>query len=137
MPTFDAGQTGVAPGVTITRPDTTEYTARTTVGLTEVPAGSGSFDFAHPAPGTLLKFTFDVTLGGVTYYSTVWDDGLTMQATQESLDFVYKWITNKLVKQVISPTQHDLILYDDDGTTILKVWRVDTLIGARNAANDS
>ena len=77
MPSFDAGQTGITPGVTITRPDKTEYAARTTVGFTEVPAGSGSYDFAHPAPGTLLKFTFDALIGGVTYYASVWDDGLT------------------------------------------------------------
>jgi hypothetical protein len=77
MPSFDAGQTGITPGVTITRPDKTEYAARTTVGFTEVPAGSGSFDFAHPAPGTLLKFTFDALIDGVTYYASVWDDGLT------------------------------------------------------------
>ena len=84
MPSFDAGQTGITPGVTITRPDTTEYAVRTTVGFTEVPADSGSFDFAHPDPGTLLKFTFDALIGGVTYYASVWDDGITPQAAAQA-----------------------------------------------------
>lgn len=79
MLTFDVGISGITPYVTITRPDGTLYAVRTSVGLTEVPAGSGSYDFEHPEPGVWLKFTFDATLDGTTISESVWDDGVTPQ----------------------------------------------------------
>jgi len=77
MPSFDAGQTGITPGVTILTAAGAVHTARATAGITEAIAGSGVYNFAHPAPGTLLEFIFDARIGGVTYYASVWDDGLT------------------------------------------------------------
>lgn len=62
---------------------------------------------------------------------------LVVNASQDDLILINKWILGKLVKQTVSSTQHDLILYDDDNTTILKIWRVDTLTGTRSAANNS
>jgi hypothetical protein len=82
MPSFDAGQTGITPGVTITRPDATEYAARTTAGITEPVAGSGVYHFAHPDPGTLLLFVFDQGVG--TVGASVWDDGITPQAAAQA-----------------------------------------------------
>ena len=76
MPSFNT-QGGTTPGVTILNTDGTTHTAHTTAGFTEPVAGSHIYRFAHPAPGTLLEFIFDALIGGVTYYASVWDDGLT------------------------------------------------------------
>lgn len=84
MPSFDAGQTGITPGVTILNTDGTTHTAHTTAGFTEPVTGSHIYRFAHPAPGTLLEFIFDALIGGVTYYASVWDDGLTPQAAAQA-----------------------------------------------------
>lgn len=84
MPSFDAGQTGITPGVTILTAAGAVHTARATAGITEAIAGSGVYNFAHPAPGTLLEFIFDALIGGVTYYASVWDDGLTPQAAAQA-----------------------------------------------------
>ena len=75
MPSFDAGQTGITPGVTILTAAGAVHTARATAGITEAIAGSGVYHFAHPAPGTLLLFVFDQGAG--TVGASVWDDGLT------------------------------------------------------------
>ena len=75
MPSFDAGQTGITPGVTILTTAGAVHTARATAGITEPVTGSGVYHFAHPDPGTLLLFVFDVGVGKVG--ASVWDDGLT------------------------------------------------------------
>ena len=75
MPSFDAGQTGITPGVTILTAAGAVHTARAPAGIPEPVAGSGVYHFAHPAPGTLLLFVFDVGAG--TVGASVWDDGLT------------------------------------------------------------
>lgn len=75
MPSFDAGQTGITPGVTILTTAGAVHTARATAGITEPVAGSGVYHFAHPDPGTLLLFVFDIGDGEVG--ASVWDDGLT------------------------------------------------------------
>ena len=75
MPSFDAGQTGITPGVTILTTAGAVHTDRATAGITEAIAGSGVYHFAHPDPGTLLLFVFDVGAG--TVGGSCWDDGLT------------------------------------------------------------
>ena len=82
MPSFDAGQTGTTPGVTILNTDGTTHTAHTTAGFTEPVTGSHIYRFAHPAPGTLLEFIFDALIGGVIYYASVWDDGITTMSAR-------------------------------------------------------
>jgi hypothetical protein len=84
MPSFDAGQTGITPGVTILNADGTVHTAHTTAGFTEAVTGSGVYNYPHPSPGTLLEFVFDATVGGDTLYASVWDDGLTPQGAAEA-----------------------------------------------------
>ena len=74
MPSFDAGQTVITPGVTILTTAGAVHTARATEGITEPVAGSGVYHLAHPDPGTLLLFVFDVGVG--TIGASVWDDGL-------------------------------------------------------------
>lgn len=83
MPTFET-QGGTNPGVTILNADLTVHTAHTTAGFTEAVAGSGVYNYSHPAAGTLLEFVFDATVGGDTLYASVWDDGLTPQGAAEA-----------------------------------------------------
>lgn len=82
MPSFDAGQTGITPGVTILTAAGAVHTARATAGITEAVAGSGVYHFAHPDPGTLLLFVFDIGDGEVG--ASVWDDGITPQAAAQA-----------------------------------------------------
>ncbi|MFA5657093.1 MAG: hypothetical protein WDA37_10150, partial [Dysgonamonadaceae bacterium] len=57
-------------------------TARATAGITEAVAGSGVYHFAHPDPGTLLLFVFDIGDGEVG--ASVWDDGVSPQAAAQA-----------------------------------------------------
>ena len=83
MPSFDAGQTGITPGVTILTTAGAVHTARATAGITEPVAGSGVYFLAHPDPGTLLLFVFD---GGVgTVGASVWDDGVQLAPKSTAL----------------------------------------------------
>ena len=82
MPSFDAGQTGITPGVTILTTAGAVHTARATAGITEPVAGSGVYHFAHPDPGTLLLFVFDIGDGEVG--ASVWDDGVSPQAAAQA-----------------------------------------------------
>ena len=85
MPTFET-QGGTNPGVTILNADGTVHTAHTTAGFTEAVIGSGVYNFAHPAHGTLLEFIFDATVGGSTLYASVWDDGTTLATVDGKAD---------------------------------------------------
>jgi hypothetical protein len=110
MPSFDAGQTGITPGVTILTTAGAVHTARATAGITEPVTGSGVYHFAHPDPGTLLLFVFDIGDGEVG--ASVWDDGVSA-ASQASVDAVASAIAALPGAQV--GTRIDETSTDSDG----------------------
>lgn len=72
MPTFDAGATGLTPGVTILDAAGAEHVARSTAGITEPVAGSGVYLVAEHDAAATLTYVWDVGVGGVAASETLY-----------------------------------------------------------------
>ncbi|MDY0197652.1 MAG: hypothetical protein RBR68_07540 [Tenuifilaceae bacterium] len=59
---------------------------------------------------------------------------LAVNASQNDLVLINKWILNRLDKQDNPDGTYNLVLYDDDSTTILKTWVVDPATGVKTKA---
>jgi hypothetical protein len=59
---------------------------------------------------------------------------LTVNASQNDLVLINKWILNRLDKQDNSDGTYNLVLYDDDNITVLKTWMVNPTTGIKTKA---
>lgn len=79
-PTFDAGISGITPGLEITNKVTGEtLLARTTTGMEESPSGGGSYDYTtgYAVPGGVpaFKAAWDLGSAGIVYTEDYMVDG--------------------------------------------------------------